>query len=444
VESHLDHFLHDHLAAEVVTRTVQNKQDAVDYLTWTLFYRRLTQNPNYYNLAGTSHRHVSDHLSDLVERVLADLEASKVIAVEDDMDLEALNLGMIGAYYYIAYTTVELFAASVGPKTKVKGLVEILAAASEYDAIPVRPGEERAVERLLRHAPLAVERPRYSDPHTKVNALLQAHVSRAPLPADLAADAAAAVAGAPRLLQALVDVISSSGWLNPALAAMELSQMVTQALWQRDSPLLQVPGVGAEGAAAAAAAGVDTVFDLAEMEPQARADLLQLSDVQAVEAGAWLARYPDIGVTFEVAGAAGGGALAVGAGEAVSLAVTLEREGEGEVGPVPAPRFPGRKDENWWLVVGDPGSNALLAIKRVALQRRARAKLDFVAPPGGAGPTELTLFLMCDSYLGCDQEFQFALDIQPAEEEEEEAAAAGGGGGAEAAAGGGAEPMEAE
>lgn len=31
-------------------------------------------------------------------------------------------------------------------------------------------------------------------------------------------------------------------------------------------------------------------------------------------------------------------------------------------------RYPGRKDENWWLVVGDTGANALLAIKRVTLQ----------------------------------------------------------------------------
>lgn len=56
VESHLDHRMHDHFNAEIVTKTIENKQDAVDYLTWTFVYRRLTQNPNYYNLQGVSHR----------------------------------------------------------------------------------------------------------------------------------------------------------------------------------------------------------------------------------------------------------------------------------------------------------------------------------------------------------------------------------------------------
>lgn len=53
-----------------------------------------------------SHRHLSDHLSELVEHTLHDLEQSKCISIEDEMDVAPLNLGMIAAYYYINYTTI--------------------------------------------------------------------------------------------------------------------------------------------------------------------------------------------------------------------------------------------------------------------------------------------------------------------------------------------------
>lgn len=41
VESSLHTCLHDHLNAEIVGGSIKSKQDAVDYLTWTYFYRRL-------------------------------------------------------------------------------------------------------------------------------------------------------------------------------------------------------------------------------------------------------------------------------------------------------------------------------------------------------------------------------------------------------------------
>ena len=95
VESHLDHFLHDHMAAEIVTRTIENKQDAVDYLTWSFYYRRLSQNPNYYNLTGATHRHISDALSELVETTSRTSRRASASSVEDEMDVAPLNLGMI-------------------------------------------------------------------------------------------------------------------------------------------------------------------------------------------------------------------------------------------------------------------------------------------------------------------------------------------------------------
>lgn len=58
------------------------------------------------HVLGMSHRHLSDHLSELVENTLQDLEQSKCISIEDEMDVAPLNLGMIAAYYYINYTTI--------------------------------------------------------------------------------------------------------------------------------------------------------------------------------------------------------------------------------------------------------------------------------------------------------------------------------------------------
>ncbi len=64
----------DHFNAEVVAGTIASKQDAVHYLTWTYFFRRLLQNPSYYDLGDTSPDAMSAFLSNLVEAALAALQ----------------------------------------------------------------------------------------------------------------------------------------------------------------------------------------------------------------------------------------------------------------------------------------------------------------------------------------------------------------------------------
>ncbi|KAK7334959.1 hypothetical protein VNO80_26728 [Phaseolus coccineus] len=414
VESHLHHFLHDNLNAEIVAGIIENKQDAVDYLTWTFMYRRLTQNPNYYNLQGVSHRHLSDHLSEMVENTLSDLEASKCITIEDDMDLSPLNLGMIASYYYISYTTIERFSSSVTSKTKMKGLLEVLSSASEYAQLPIRPGEEEVVRKLINHQRFSFENPKVTDPHVKANALLQAHFSRQFVGGNLALDQKEVLLSANRLLQAMVDVISSNGWLSLALLTMEVSQMVTQGMWERDSMLLQLPHFTKDLAKKCQenpGKSIETVFDLLEMEDDERRELLGMSDSQLLDIARFCNRFPNIDLSYEVLDSD-----SVRAGEDVTVLVTLERdlEGKTEIGPVDAPRYPKAKEEGWWLVVGDTKTNLLLAIKRVSLHRKLKAKLEFAAP-ADTGRKSYALYFMCDSYLGCDQEYGFTVDVKEAD-----------------------------
>lgn len=75
--------------------------------------------------------------------------------------------------------------------------------------------------------------------------------------------------------------------------------------------------------------------------------------------------------------------------------VSLERDmDENErLGPVHAPFYPAEKVEGWWLIVGDPHSNQLLAIKRVTLTKpQLTTALEFeVRTPSLALPSSLLL-----------------------------------------------------
>lgn len=376
VESHLDHYLHDHLNAEIVTKTIENKPDAVDYLTWTFFYRRLTQNPNYYGLQGATHRHLSDHLSELVETTVGDLEDSKCLAVEDEVDLSPLNLGMISSYYYIAYTTVELFASSITAKTKVKGVIEILAASTEFSHMSIRQGEEMLLQKIAQHVPHPLpQQAKWEDPATKALVLLQAHFSRFSMTNDLSSDLALVLKDSVKLLQALVDVISSYGWLRPALATMEVSQMAVQGLWEKDDVLLQIPHFDQRivNELKTLSTPVETVFDVLDMDEGVRNDVLQMIPSKLSDVAMFCNAYPNIEVVYELSIDGD-----VPTGQGVTMKVSLSREGDEDeedtetssaIGVVVCPRFPAPKREGWWLVIGDPSSGALLSIKRVVLAR---------------------------------------------------------------------------
>lgn len=235
----------------------------------------MTQNPNYYNLSNVSHQHLSDHLSELVENTLSDLVNSKCIAIgvllrfsfivdivltltaEDEMDISPLNLGMIAAYYNISCeyiipscprlvinllpdVTVEVYTLSLKERTKLKGLLEVVASSAEFETIPIRRHEDVVLRRIYDRVPVKLETVDYETPHFKTFLLLQAHFSRIQLPPDLASDQALVLEKVLNLLSACVDVMSSNGWLN-ALGAMDLSQMCVQGMWESDSPLKQIP-----------------------------------------------------------------------------------------------------------------------------------------------------------------------------------------------------------
>lgn len=163
---------------------------------------------------------------------------------------------------------------------------------------------------------------------------MQAHLSRLQLGPELQGDTEHILSRSIRLIQACVDVLSSNGWLLPAVAAMELAQMVTQAMWSKDSYLRQLPHFSAEIIKRCTEAKIETVFDIMELEDEDRIKLLQLSDAQMADVARFCNRYPNIEMNFQVLEKE-----RIVSGATVKVVVQLEREDE-VTGPVIAPFYP--------------------------------------------------------------------------------------------------------
>ena len=426
IESHLQAYMHDAFVSEISTKIIQSTQDAVDWATYTYFYRRLLANPSYYGLTDTSHEGLSTHLSELVENTLKDLSEAKIIELDEEDDtVTPLNPAMIAAYYDISFITMQTFLLSLTGRTKLKGILEIVTSATEFESIQIRRHEDHILRRIYDRVPVKMAQVSYESPHFKAFVLLQAHFSRMQLPADLAKDQETILSRILNLLSGCVDVLSSDGHLN-AIHAMEMSQMVVQAMWDRDSPLKQIPHFTDEVVKGANKSGASDIFEFMElMDPSENKNYskmvkaLGLDNKQLAQAAAFTnEKYPNVEIEFEVENP-----KAITSGQPAYLKISITRDVDEDVEGEPdtsvhAPFYPQRKVENWWLVVGEEESKSLLAIKRVTFGRKLDVRLEFT--PQKVGQQELKLALMCDSYVGVDQEPAFTIDAAEGMEEDED------------------------
>lgn len=253
VESHLLEVLPDHLNAEIVAGTVGSKQEALDYLTWTYFFRRLVQNPSYYGLedadedgapSGGSNI-VNQFLSNVVDKAVGELEASYCLEIgEDGRSIEATTLGKISSFYYLTHRSIQLFRDTLTHDISLDNLLILLTLAYEYAQLPVRHNEDNLNEQLAKQCPLPVSAATYDSPHTKTFLLLQCYLSRLPLPSvDYVTDTKSVLDQTLRILQAMLDISASAGWLATTLRVQLLMQMITQARWHTDCTLLTLPYV---------------------------------------------------------------------------------------------------------------------------------------------------------------------------------------------------------
>ncbi|XP_077668994.1 activating signal cointegrator 1 complex subunit 3 isoform X3 [Eretmochelys imbricata] len=460
VESSLLEVLSDHLNAEIAAGTITSKQDAMDYITWTYFFRRLIMNPSYYNLDDVSHDTMNKFLSNLVEKSLIDLECSYCIEIgEDNRCIEPLTYGRIASYYYLKHQTVRMFKDRLKPECSVEELLSVLSDAEEYADLPVRHNEDQMNNELAKHLPIEVNPHSFDSSHTKTHLLLQAHFSRAMLPCpDYATDTKTVLDQSIRICQAMLDVAANQGWLVTALNITSLVQMVIQGRWKHDSSLLTLPNVEQhhlhlfrkwnQGKRKRLCGGyqgpiecLPELIAVSEGKENVFASIVD-RDLQAVhitQAWNFLSHLPVIDVSLSIKGSWDDSSqeqnelpiptlatdmwddkkwIKLHADHEYVLQINLQRvqmrhhKGRQDSKAV-APRFPKAKDEGWFLILGEVDKKELIALKRVGYVRYRNAVSVAFYTPETPGKYIYTLYLMSDSYLGMDQQYDIYLNIKP-------------------------------
>ena len=425
VESSLAEALPDHFNAEIVAGTIASKQDAVDFLSWTYFFRRLVKNPSYYDLESVEHEALNAFLSSLVENALAQLEDARCVATSEDDGVEPLLLGRVASYYYLKHASVALFAANLGPENSVEELLGTLCGVAEYDELPVRHNEDKVNAELARRVEAAggyaVDARLADDPHTKANLLFQAHFLRlaahvglrhgrqgsdrpvrAHPPGDDRRRGGRGVArDRVRRHEPHADGDAGTRHARAAVVPCPASTLTAR----RSSP------GGASRRSAPRAPRADG--------PGTREGRLTRGGVarrrdgrdrRARREASSRGRRGDPRQPRRRAG-----------GEDACVEVSLRRfkpgkgsgaggRGSGGRGSAPravCPRYPKLKEEGWWLVLGDRTSRELLALRRVSFGDKTATTLTYEPAPPGA-PEDLVVYLMSDCYLGMDQEVEIS------------------------------------
>ena len=161
VESSLHNVLDNHLGAEASAGTVRTTQDALDYLTWTFFFRRLHKNPSYYGLEISSEEHntiaaqqsANEFMVELVDKSLAELAASGCIVQHSNGDVDPTSLGKIMSYYYLSHKTIRLLLKHAKRDASFEDALAWMCGATEFDELPVRHnGKSFHLPRLFFHA----------------------------------------------------------------------------------------------------------------------------------------------------------------------------------------------------------------------------------------------------------------------------------------------------
>jgi len=311
----------------------------------------------------------------------------------------------------IMYDTYSWFHNTLNEHTLVKWLPEVMAASAEFrnHNVPETAQEKAAVSQVMSLVKTSMQKPKHSLPAVvKSNVLLHSHLLRKSDKIEseqLKEDLKRMLRLSTSLNDAMISVCKHQDHLQTAANCIEYGQYLTQAMWVKDSPLLQLPHFTAEEAkhAEKAKAKVGTILEYKAIPDEEKKGMAYFADEQKQDVLSYLKMIPDITVDTKVF-VDDDEDDNVYEGDLCTIRVTLTRNNleKGEkAGLIHAPYFPYPKQEAWWIILGTKEGKIIHIEKVVDPSRVVQHNIKFLAPR--VGDYEFDLFVKSNAYVGLDE-----------------------------------------
>ncbi|EEB05874.1 ATP-dependent RNA helicase Slh1 [Schizosaccharomyces japonicus yFS275] len=394
VESYLHKVLEDHINAEIASGTLHSRQDAMDFLTWTYFYRRVYQNPVYYGAASNDQESVDEFLSQLINNTFKELELSACIYRTDNENYAPTSLGRIVSYYYISHRSVRNVVQKLRSDFDFPSCLQLLAESTEFDDLAIRHTEDITNAEINKTLKYNAERLnlRMVDAHVKTFILSQAHMARLELPVDdYITDTFAVLDQIIRIIQAYLDVSAELSFLNVCFTFISILQCLKQACYPDELYRNALPSLTFKSEKEAK----KVLYKVAGKSRQfLEKTLAKLSLVpESMDAlYAATSAYPDMDIH-----------VSQKSPELVHLQI---RRCNPPLNPdfhIYSEKFPKPQTEGWFVLIGNPQTDELFAIRRASMLGKnsaqqkltLRLRLDIPAPCQGQNAK---VYVISDSY----------------------------------------------
>lgn len=424
IESRLTTQLAEHISAEVNSGTITNKQHCMDYLTWTYWFRRISRNPLFYEIASGEPAVIQKHVTNMIDEVCKTLKESGTI--EFDQEGFLLNptfLGHLASYYYIQHKSVKFMQNSIKDDMSIYQLIEVLSHMEEYDEVPMRHNEDHLNAALANICPYPVDKGKMDDPKVKTLLLFQAYFSSLPLPIrDYITDTKLVLDSAVRFLQAMIDFAAEKGYLNTLLNLIKICQMLTQGCWYHQSSLVNIPHFTEDIVNKLKdSEGISHLCQLVEVYASGKLpELLQKvvpkitrREVQEVED--MVKSLPNVEFYVKLfdydsdnmAPVYKQGTKIKNLDEIYAV-IDVKKVNSDQPIKVTMKKSVKAKDASWWILVCNLDDGKVFSLKKTFF--KSRLHREFQVAISAAKSSKVDVLLLSDSFIGLDQVHSFDLD----------------------------------